>query len=88
VRALNLVLRLVPDALKLAVIVGMGLLLSFVGLQVRKRMPCMDFPSCFCLVQNWNVPDSLHGLLQMPWQLQMHWLRLVPGKDSTIEAMF
>jgi hypothetical protein len=47
VRALHLVLRVVPDALKLAVIVGMGLLLSFVGLQVRKHVLCMILLACF-----------------------------------------
>lgn len=33
-RALSLILHLVPDSIKLAVVVGMGLLLSFIGLQV------------------------------------------------------
>lgn len=35
VRALSLILTLVPNSIKLAVVVGMGLLLSFIGLQVR-----------------------------------------------------
>jgi xanthine/uracil/vitamin C permease (AzgA family) len=34
IRALTLILHLVPNAIKLAVVVGMGLLLSFIGLQV------------------------------------------------------
>lgn len=33
VQALTLILKLVPDSIKLAVIVGMGMLLSFIGLQ-------------------------------------------------------
>jgi xanthine/uracil/vitamin C permease (AzgA family) len=36
IRALNLVLKIVPLSIKLAVLVGMGLLLAFVGLQVRE----------------------------------------------------
>lgn len=34
IHALSLILHLVPHAIKLAVVVGMGLLLSFIGLQV------------------------------------------------------
>eukprot|EP00877_Chromochloris_zofingiensis_P009284 jgi/Chrzof1/4609/Cz14g19310.t1 len=36
VRALNVVLAVVPDSIKLATVVGMGLLLSFIGLQTAK----------------------------------------------------
>lgn len=36
IRALSLILALVPDSIKLAVVVGMGLLLSFIGLQTAK----------------------------------------------------
>lgn len=34
IRILSLILLMVPDGIKLAVVVGMGLLLSFIGLQV------------------------------------------------------
>lgn len=36
VRALNIILAIVPDSIKLAVVVGMGLLLTFIGLQTSK----------------------------------------------------
>lgn len=36
IRALSLILAIVPDAIKLATVVGMGLLLSFIGLQTSK----------------------------------------------------
>jgi hypothetical protein len=36
IRALALILALVPDSIKLATVVGMGLLLSFIGLQTAK----------------------------------------------------
>merc|ERR1712226_580619 len=32
-RALTVILKMVPDSIKMAVIVGMGMLLSFIGLQ-------------------------------------------------------
>ena len=35
-RALHAILAVVPDSIKLAVVVGMGLLLSFIGLQSSK----------------------------------------------------
>jgi AGZA family xanthine/uracil permease-like MFS transporter len=35
VRALHVILAVVPDSIKLATVVGMGLLLTFIGLQVR-----------------------------------------------------
>eukprot|EP00878_Enallax_costatus_P005110 GHUV01005372.1.p1 GENE.GHUV01005372.1~~GHUV01005372.1.p1 ORF type:complete len:538 (+),score=89.65 GHUV01005372.1:187-1800(+) len=36
IRALSLILRVVPDSIKLATVVGMGLLLTFIGLQSSK----------------------------------------------------
>jgi xanthine/uracil/vitamin C permease (AzgA family) len=58
-RALNLVLSLVPDAIKLATVVGMGLLLSFIGLQTAKVV----VPDAETMVTLGNLSGSVEPAL-------------------------
>lgn len=58
-RALNLVLSLVPDSIKLATVVGMGLLLSFIGLQTAKVV----VPDAETMVTLGDLSGSLEPLL-------------------------
>jgi xanthine/uracil/vitamin C permease (AzgA family) len=58
-RALNFILALVPDAIKLATVVGMGLLLSFIGLQTAKVV----VPDAETMVTLGDLSGSVEPLL-------------------------